>query len=84
MELSGINSNKNDSDMNKLLEIQCELGKRGITVENVLELTKDLTEEQKQKLIILYTNQNKKLEANIEKCKNKIISIKEKMYKNME
>lgn len=80
MELSGINSNKNDSDINKLLEIQYELEKRGISVENVLELTKNLTEEQKQKLIILYTNQNKKLEANIEKCKNKIISIKEKMH----
>lgn len=78
MELNFIRTNKSDSDIDKLLEIQVELKKRGITVENVLELTKDLSEEQKQKLLILYTKQNERLEANLEKCKYKIISMKEK------
>lgn len=65
-----------DPDIDKLLKIQDELEKKGITIQNVYELTKDLSMKQKQKLKELYKTQIKEFELNIEKCKNKIISIK--------
>lgn len=68
-----------DTDTVKLLKIQDELEKRGINAQNVFELTKDLSKEQKQKLEILYKEQIKELELSLEKHKNKIISIRKKL-----
>ena len=66
-------------DKAKLLKIQEELEKRGINEKNAFELTKDLSEEQKQKLETLYKEQIKEFELSIENYKNKIINIRRKL-----
>lgn len=68
-----------DPDKAKLLKIQEELEKRGINEKNVFELTKGLSEEQKQKLETLYKEQIKEFELSIENYKNKIINIRRKL-----
>ena len=68
-----------DPDKAKLLKIQDELERRGINKKNALELTKDLSEEQKQKLETLYKDQIKEFELSLENYKNKIISIRKKL-----
>ena len=68
-----------DPDTVKLLKIQDELEKRGINEKNAFELTKDLSEEQKKKLEILYKDQIKEFELSLENYKNKIISIRKKL-----
>ena len=60
----------------KLLKIQKELVKMGINKENIALLTKDLSEDEKQKLEDLYEMQIKQLKSNIENYKNKIIKIR--------
>lgn len=65
-----------DPDRVKLLEIQDELERIGINQGNVLELTKDLTKKQKQKLENLYQEQIRSYEISVENYKNKIISIR--------
>ena len=47
----------------------------GINKENIVLLTKDLSEDEKQKLEELYEMQIKQLKSNIENYKNKIIKI---------
>lgn len=54
-----------------LLKLQDEIESKGINKENVYELTKDLTETQKEKLKELYQNQIKEYETNIENYKEK-------------
>lgn len=71
-----------DPDIAKLLKIQDELERRGINVKNAFELTKDLSEEQKQKLETLYTDQIRDFELSIQNYKNKIISIRKKLAEN--
>lgn len=71
-----------DPDKAKLLKIQDELEKRGINARNAFELTKDLSEEQKQKLEKLYKDQIKEFELSIQNYKNKIISIRKKLAEN--
>ena len=68
-----------DPDTVKLLKIQDELERRGINAKNAFELTKDLSEEQKQKLETLYKEQIKKYKLSLENYKNKIISIRKKI-----
>lgn len=68
-----------DPDIVKLLKIQDELEKRGINEQNAIELTKDLSEEQKQKLETLYKAQIKELDLSLEKNKNKILAIRKKL-----
>lgn len=68
-----------DPDTVQLLKIQDELERRGINAKNAFELTKDLSEEQKQKLETLYKDQIKKFELSLENYKNKIISIRKKL-----
>lgn len=68
-----------DPDKAKLIKIQDELERRGINAENAYELTKDLSEEQKQKLETLYKDQIKEFELSLENYKNKIISIRKKL-----
>lgn len=69
-------------DTVKLLKIQNELEKRGINAQNAFELTKDLSEEEKQKLETLYKDQIKELELSLEEHKNKIISLRNKLAKS--
>ena len=64
----------------KLLKIQKELVKIGINKENIVLLTKDLSEDEKQKLEDLYEMQINQLNSNIENYKNKIIKIKTKTH----
>lgn len=68
-----------DPDEEKLLKIQDELEKRGINAKNAYELTKDLSEEQKQKLETLYKEQIKEFELSVQNYKNKIISIRKRL-----
>lgn len=68
-----------DPDKAILLKIQDEIEERGIKKENVLELTKRLTEEQKQKLLILYKEQINKYETSIENHKRNILAIRKKL-----
>lgn len=65
--------------MDKLLKIQEEIEKVGINKANIFELTKDLTQEQKQKLVNLYKKQIAEYEDSIQKYKNKIISIRKNL-----
>lgn len=60
----------------KLLKIQKELVKMGINKENIELLTKDLSEDEKQKLEDLYEMQINQINSNIENYKNKIIKIR--------
>ena len=71
-----------DPDRAKLLKIQDELEKRGINEKNAFELTKNLSDIQKQKLEILYKEQIKEFEQNIQNFKNKIISVRKKLAEN--
>ncbi len=72
-------SQQQDPDMEMLLNIQKELEKIGINKENVFELTKNLSEGQKQKLEKLYASQISELKTNIEKYRNRIVKIKQKI-----
>lgn len=69
------NSFNNDSNL-KLLEIQNKIEMYGIARENVIELTKDLNENEKKSLLILYESQIKAYDNISENCKKKIIKIK--------
>lgn len=62
-----------------LLKLQDEIEAKGINPENVYELTKDLTETQKEKLKKLYQTQIKEYETSIENYKRKILRIKNNM-----
>ena len=50
----------------------------GIDKENIVLLTKDLSEDEKRKLEDLYEMQINQLKSNIENYKNKIIKIRRK------
>lgn len=68
-----------DPDKAILLKIQDEIETRGITKENVIYITKNLTQEQKQKLLKLYEEQIKKYEKSIENHKKNIVAIRKKL-----
>lgn len=70
-----------DPDMVNLLKIQNELEKIGINEKNAFELTKDLSEEQKQKLKKLYKKQINEFKLRINNYKTKILKAK-KIYNN--
>ncbi len=65
-----------DPDKAMLLKLQDDLEKNGINAENAYNLTKDLSETQKRKLLDLYKEQIKMYEASIKNHKNKILAIK--------
>lgn len=71
-----------DPDREKLLWIQDELEKRGINQKNAYELTKYLSNVQKQKLEALYQEQIKELEISIESYKNTAINMRKKLTEN--
>ncbi len=62
-----------------LLRIQDEIEEKGITPENVFELTKNLTESQKDLLKQLYIGQIENLNNSVENYKKKILKIKANM-----
>ena len=68
-----------DPDKAKLLKIQNDLERKGINKENVIRLTKDLSELQKQKLEILYKEQIDNYKLSINNSKNKILKIRQQL-----
>lgn len=68
-----------DPDKAKLLKIQDDLERKGINKENVIRLTKDLSELQKQKLEILYKEQIDNYKLSINNSKNKILKIRQQL-----
>jgi len=68
-----------DPDIVRLLQIQDELERRGINEENAFELTKDLSEQQKQKLENLYKKQIRELESSLGIYKKQTIPIKQNL-----
>ncbi len=73
-----LNSLKYNEDPDKkiLLKLQDELETKGINQENIVQLTKDLSKEQKNKLEELYKQQIYELKLKINGYKNKIIAIR--------
>ncbi len=68
-----------DPENEILLNIQDELEKVGINKENAYKITKNLSDEQKIKLLNLYKEQIKIYEQRIEDHKNRIIAIRKKI-----
>ena len=68
-----------DPDKAKLLKIQDDLERKGINKENVIQLTKDLSELQKQKLESLYKEQIENYKLSINNSKNKILKIRKQL-----
>lgn len=67
-----------DKEKTMLLNIQDELEKREINKKNVHELTKDLTQEQKERLEELYKTQIKEYETSLENYKRQILKLRKK------
>ena len=65
-----------DAEKEMLLKIQDKLEKEGITLENVLKLTKNLSNNEKQRLKQLYLEQIDDLNSSTENYKKKILKIK--------
>lgn len=84
--ISSVNTDKNsffqsvkfeeDPDKSMLLKIQDDLEKNGINKKNAYELTKNLTELQKKKLLDLYKEQISKYETSISNHKNRILAMR--------
>ena len=70
---------KEDPDKEMLLKIQDDLEKNGINAENAYNLTKNLTETQKIKLLNLYKEQIEMYESSIKSYKNRILVIRKKI-----
>lgn len=70
-----------DKEKEKLLGIQKQLEKEGITIARVLELTKDLDESEKQRLKQLYVEQIANLNSSTNNYKRKIQKIRAKIKK---
>lgn len=71
-----------DKDKFYLLSLQDEIERKGITRENILSLTKDLSKEQKIKLKNMYFNQVEKLESSLQNYKTRIIKIRSELKFN--
>ena len=65
-----------DKEKELLLKIQDEIEKEGITLENVLNLTKNLTDREKKRLKQLYLEQIDDLNSSTENYKKKILKMK--------
>ena len=70
---------KEDPDKEMLLKIQDDLEKNGINTENAYNLTKNLSETQKIKLLNLYKEQIEMYESSIKSYKNRILAIRKKI-----
>lgn len=71
-----------DPDKSILIKIQDDLERKGINKENVIQLTKDLSELQKHKLEILYKEQIDNYKLSINNSKNKILKIRQQLNNN--
>lgn len=71
-----------DKDKFYLLSLQDKIERKGITRENILSLTKDLSKEQKIKLKDMYFNQIEKLESSLQNYKTRIIKIRSELKFN--
>ena len=67
------------SKFSKLTEVQRKLILNGINFENLQELIKDFSIEEKEELKKLYIDQNLTLKSEIKAYKNKIMIIKSKI-----
>lgn len=76
-----LESIKIDSDTEILLKIQYEIEKNGINKENVIELTKKLSDTQRKKLKQLYNDQITELDSSIEQYRRKIIKIRSNLQR---
>ena len=74
---------KLDIELWDLIKIQNQLEKIGINYDNAFELTKDLADNEKKKLIELYKAQIENSENNIRKQRDKILRIKQKYSPNV-
>lgn len=80
-----LNKNKFESNLKvdetkyKLLNIQRQLTNNGINKENLLILTKDLTQDEIRMLIELYKEQNESLNNQLSMYKNKILILKKQI-----
>lgn len=70
---------KLDEKKQKLLKIQNELTNKGINSENLLRLTKNLTQAEMKQLKELYIEQNKRLNEQLDMYKNKILILKKQI-----
>ena len=70
---------KEDSEKKKLLDIQKKLEEGGITVELATQLTKYLTNEEKNNLLELYKTQITELEQSLQNYKKRILAIRKKV-----
>lgn len=68
-----------DLEKKKLLDVQRKLEDGGITTELAEKLTKDLTSEEKGKLLELYKTQINDLEESLKNYKNKILEIRKRV-----
>ncbi len=71
-----------DKEKEMLLKIQDEIEKKGITLENVIELTKNLSDSQKKRLKQLYSKQIEDLNESTDNYKKKILNIKKSKKAN--
>lgn len=78
---SFLKSIKYEEDPEKvmLLKIQDDLELKGINGENAYELTKNLNDVQRQKLLALYEEQIKNYEISLENHKKNILAIRKKL-----
>lgn len=65
-----------DKEKEMFLKIQDKIEKKDISLENIIELTKNLTESEKQRLKQLYLEQIDDLNSSTENYKKKILKIK--------
>lgn len=65
-----------DSENEMLLKLQDSLEEMGINEENAYELTKNLSDEQRNKLLKLYEEQIETYETKIENHKNRILELR--------
>lgn len=68
-----------DLEKKKLLEIQKKLEDGGMNLELASKLTKDLTSEEKFRLLELYKTQINDLEVSLKNYKRKILEIRKKV-----
>lgn len=79
MSRSNFMESKIASDKEMLLQIQEQIEKKSITIENIIEITRNLSNEQKEQLKQLYIEQIENLKLSTENHKKKILKIKSKI-----
>ena len=73
-----------DKEKKILLKIQDEIEKKGISKENILALTKNLSDNQKNALKQLYSEQIEELNFSIQQYKKKILKVRFRKIKKIQ